>query len=193
MAMTKKQTKKATEKIQSMLNRTAKENDMWYFACAWTDKQGRQIFSDQYHSYRLNDPLDLPMMTDKLKEFRKSFCNRVEGVLDTCVKREQFRLDTPDIDTLKTFIAAKKASDSYREARKACIKPCVTWDFGTGYPLINANYLRELLSIFPDAVLYAVSHNAIKAPIYAVSAYGDAIIMPIRNDVKQAEMDAQSA
>ena len=201
MAMTEKHAESATAKIQSMLKLAAKEDDAWnttwfpYNAYVWTDKQGRQISSDNYRSFRLNDPLDLPEISDAKKDKLILFRNAIERGFEACEKRKQFRLDTPDIATLKLRIAlCNHLEKANNDSRKARIKPFVSWNFGAGFPLVNARYLIDLLTILPDAVLYTISpYKAIKAPIYAVSVYGDAILMPALDKAKHDEIDAQGA
>ena len=185
MTMTKKHAKSVACKIKSMLKAAIRENEEAWFkhlGHVWTDTQGRQLFSDSYRSFRINKPLDLPEFMDDIepliqKETKQAlkFRNIVESTFNTCERRERFQLSTPDIATLKTYTF-------------------ILWDFGIGFPCANVRYLVDLLTIFPDAAFYTISpYKAIEAPIYAVSAYGDAILMPVKDDVKREEINAQSA
>lgn len=56
------------------------------------------------------------------------------------------------------------------------------YDFGGGLPLVNAEYLLDLLELFPDCEIYA--HENPIYPIYYKSAAGEAVLCPIRKSEK---------
>ena len=52
---------------------------------------------------------------------------------------------------------------------------------------MNAAYLLDLLSVLPGAKLYASKADPWFTPLYAESAKGDAVLLPVRTDEKTAE------
>lgn len=64
------------------------------------------------------------------------------------------------------------------------------WDLGPGLPAVNAVYLYELLTIYPDAKLFADPESTLH-PVYAVSEFGDALLLPIRSAAKQKQEAAR--
>lgn len=51
-------------------------------------------------------------------------------------------------------------------------------------------YLYELLTIYPDAKLFADPESTLH-PVYAVSEFGDALLLPIRSAAKQKQEAAR--
>lgn len=130
---------------------------------AYTDSNGRQCVADLHRIFRFNKPLMLEPRPEGLELFDadKYFPKVLSGYSIA---------QLPDAARLKELIALSKA-----KLGKKYIRTCynLTRDVG-----INAQYLLDLLSVFPDVTeVYYI--NSV-SPIYAVSANGDAIICPLK-------------
>ena len=131
---------------------------------AYINADGRQYITDSYRAFRLNKPLKLeprPEGLEPLDILDKHFPNNLSGYSIA---------QLPDSARLKELIAFNKA-----KLGKEYVRTCynLTRDVG-----INAQYLLDLMSVFPDVTeVYYI--NSV-SPIYAVSANGDAIICTLR-------------
>ena len=130
-----------------------------------TDSNGRQYVADLYRIFRLNKPLKL--------EPRPEGLDRLIDMVDKHFPNDLSKYSIaqlPDAARLKELITLNKARlgkeyihTRYNLTRDVCI---------------DAQYLLDLMSVFPDVTeVYYI--NSV-SPIYAVSANGDAIICPIR-------------
>lgn len=130
---------------------------------AYINADGRQYITDSYRAFRLNKPLKLeprPKGLEPLDILDKHFPNDLS---------KYSIAQLPDAARLKELIALNKARlgkeyvhTRYNLTRDVCI---------------NAQYLLDLMSVFPDVTeVYYI--NSV-SPIYATSANGDAIICPI--------------
>ena len=63
------------------------------------------------------------------------------------------------------------------------------WDMGCDLPSVNAAYLYEMLTIFPDAAIYA-NVDSPYSPLYFVSTMGDGILLPVRTPIRRREPTA---
>ena len=83
-------------------------------------------------------------------------------------------LELPDVRALNAYIKSEKAA---RKATKD--RTPILWDFGEGLPAVNAEYLRDVLEVFPDAIgRHCAGH--IYSGIYFESADGAAVLMPVK-------------
>ena len=55
----------------------------------------------------------------------------------------------------------------------------VNYDFGYCLPMLDAEYLLDMLEVFPDCKAFCAPGNAIR-PVYFVSGYNDGLILPVR-------------
>jgi hypothetical protein len=161
----------STFKLYSVL-KTSKKKDAYAYASV--DDQGRQLVSDAHGHciFRLNSPLTLPTLGNDLAY------SSISKKLDLLTSREQFLLDAPDIVDLKIYMHMQKMEHEYEKGLKC--KPFIGWGFGRDLPVVNARYLARLLTVFPDAKLYAAKQGPCNKAIYAASAYGDGVIMPVQ-------------
>lgn len=132
----------------------------------WTDEQGRQILCDGYRLARLNEPLPLPERPEGLE------CINHLAILEPARNGRGQRLEAPDVKELRAHIKTVKPT-----LPKGGV---VKWDFGDGLPMVDAQYLLELLALLPGAALYCTGTNSLVSPIYFESESGDGVLMPAR-------------
>lgn len=132
----------------------------------WTDEQGRQILCDGYRLARLNEPLPLPERPEGLE------CINHLAILEPARNGRGQRLEAPDVKELRAHIKMVKPTLPKGGVAK--------WDFGDGLPMVDAQYLLELLALLPGAALYCTGENPLISPIYFESESGDGVLLPVR-------------
>lgn len=148
---------------------------------------GRQIVIDGVRLFSITDRVELaPEYTatekDDVKLFGEIYAEQQYKMYNHFVgltrKKAKTALTAPDAKTLKEYIKANRQKRSER----------VVYDFGDGFPLVNAEYLLDALTIYgDDAKLYA---GGLTDGIYIKSERGDGVIMPIRKDYYYATKTA---
>lgn len=135
---------------------------------AWLNSSGKQCICDGFRAVRLIQPLEL----EKIPE------NILPIDLDNLMKYSETNsgepLPLPDPAELKTYIKTEKA-------RKKAIKDNTppVWSFGDDLPDVNAQYLLDMLEIFPDSIAIPAESGTDKRAIYFTSAGGDGLLMPV--------------
>jgi hypothetical protein len=132
---------------------------------------GKQCACDGHRAMRLNTPLNLPappapctMDIDRL--FADVRCNATTP------------LETPSQGELKSYIKITKAEHKAKYGKNAN-KQYILWDFGKDRPVVNAVYLLDILTAFPDA---AITCSTMTAPLYFSHADGEALLLPVRRN-----------
>lgn len=142
---------------------------------AWIDADGKQCLCDGMTGVRLNSPFKLTAAPEP--ECGERFD------LDTVIR--PVRLNSVALKSPSAGVRAKIKSDraEYKASNRSKYESFVpTYDFGAGLPLVNAEYLLDLLELFPDCEIYA--HENPVYPIYFKSAAGEAVLCPIRKREK---------
>lgn len=142
---------------------------------AWIDADGKQCLCDGMTGVRLNSPFKLTVAPEP--ECGERFD------LDAVIR--PVRLNSVALKSPSAALRAKIKSDraEYKASGRSKYESFVsTYDFGTGLPLVNAEYLLDLLELFPDCEIYA--HDNPLYPIYFKSASGEAVLCPIRKSEK---------
>jgi len=125
----------------------------------WYDAEDRQCMCDGYHVLRLKNHVD-------------GF-NTVKGMdLDKCYPKDYELVAELPMPTPGELKINKKKIASYRGA-------ATVYDFGDDLPLVNADYLKNIMDCLPDAKAYVTEHP-LTAPIVFKSEKGDALLLPIR-------------
>ena len=133
------------------------------------ESAGKQTVCDGFRAIRVNEPLDLPAAP--------SPCTLdIDGLIAKAKSRATTKLKVPPLGELKGFIAVSKAENKAMNAGRAN-KKLIVWDFGEGFPAVDANYLLDILTVFPEA---DASCGGMDDPIYFSHDAGDAILLPIR-------------
>lgn len=161
----------AARTISALLKANKKDSGRTALHYAWIDGKGRQCVCDGFRAFRLNEALPLeerpadagePLNLDKV-------------VPD--IRRGYAAAALPGAKEVKAFIALERAA----KGRK--VSP--VWDFGKDKPAVNAAYLVDLLNVLPDAT--EIYYGGPFAPLYAKSERGDAVLLPVRAEAKNAE------
>lgn len=138
---------------------------------AWIDADGKQCLCDGMTGVRLNSPFKLTVTPEP------ECGERLD--LDAVIR--PVRLNSVALKSPSAALRAKIKSDraEYKASGRSKYESFVsTYDFGAGLPLVNAEYLLDLLELFPDCEIYA--HDNPLYPIYFKSASGEAVLCPIR-------------
>lgn len=169
----------AARMIAAMLKENSKRNDRKQLHYTWIMEQNGvklQCVTDGFRAFRFVKHLDkLPTMPDDVPPLN------LQPLFDQ--NKPRCKMPVPYIDRadVKAFIELQ-----YAESGKT-----PEWDLGPGLPAVNAVYLYELLTIYPDAKLFADPESTLH-PVYAVSEFGDALLMPIRSAAKQKQEAARN-
>jgi hypothetical protein len=142
---------------------------------AWIDSEGKQCLCDGMTGVRLNSPFKLAVAPEP--ECGERFD------LDAVIR--PIRLNSIALKSLPAEVRAKIKSDraEYKASGRSKYESFVsTYDFGVGLPLVNAEYLLDLLELFPDCEIYA--HDNPLYPIYFKSVSSEAVLCPIRKSEK---------
>ena len=126
---------------------------------AWLDSEGRQCLCDGYRAIRLNDPVEglKEVTTPNPFDLAKVFPTDVQPTV----------LDIPSSGELKAYIADPASPRKDKT---------VLYDFGAGLPMVNAQWLKDMIDIFPDAV---VTCDGATKPLVFISMKGDGLLLPI--------------
>lgn len=130
-------------------------------------RDGKQYACDGHRAMRLNTPIDLPAPPVP--------CTMDIGRLFAEARHNATTpLETPTLGELKTYIKITKAENKAKYGKN---KKTILWDFGEDRPVVNAAYLLDILTAFPDA---AITCGTITDPLYFCHADGEAILLPVR-------------
>lgn len=129
----------------------------------------KQYACDGHRAIRLNTPIDLPSAPAPCTtDFNRIF--------DEARRNATKPLETPAIGELKTYIKTTKAEYKAKYGKNAG-KQTILWDFGKDCPVVNAVYLLDILTAFPDAT---ITFSTTTAPLYFCHTDGEAILLPVR-------------
>lgn len=168
----------ATRTITKMLARCKKESFRTSLHYAWTDGEGRQCVCDGYRAFRFKEPLPLEPRPE----------NAGEAIdLDKIMPngRDYAATPLPSAQELRSYIAIEKAKSGGKRGT------CPLWDFGEGKPVVRADYLLDLVQVFPDAaeIFYGVGEKLL-SPLFVRCDAGEAILLPVRANRVVAEIAA---
>ena len=172
----KKYTEKNAVSVIGKMLRGMKNEPRESLRYTYIDGVGRQCSCDGYRAYRLNKPVEgLPDMPAHLKGID------LDKIFPAAA--DLLPLPLPSLDDVKAVCAADRVNKS--EPRR------YQWAFGDGLPVVNAQYLRDMMQVFPDAV---AMWRGLYSPILFVSAHGDGVLLPMRYQASprlSAEENAQ--
>ena len=128
----------------------------------WIDGDGRECYCDGFRAFHLNNPLrlvDRPANAGEPIDLARIYPDSLDGWKE---------LPMPTIAEIKTHIALIKANGGK-----------LIWRFGPGKPSVNARYLLDAATVFPDAErLY---WNRLVTPMVIRGRDGDGLILPVRD------------
>lgn len=158
----------AAKTIQRMLDSVNDARRSLKFA--HIDAAGRQCTLDGCRAFRLKTHLPLaerPADAGEPIDLDKLF------PADT---RNYTTIPLPTYTAVKAEINLVAAENKNR--RKDARRPAI-WYFGPGLPAVNAHYLLDLLTVLPDCKAIAFNPERPLSPLYAATADGDALLLPI--------------
>ena len=165
-------TKIRQEVINNMLKELLRNNayaksSVSRISTPWYDNEGRVCATDRYRIFRFN-PGVYPIVGERSHDADPEVLNSVWNPLpEKCTEA----LELPDRASLKKHIviecATRLGSPIYRFPMVSCATS------------VNAEYLLDLMLVFPDVCnLYREPGNP-HSPLLARSADGDAILLPV--------------
>ena len=101
-----------------------------------------------------------------------------QQIFDGSPREAGTELELPSLGELKSYIKLQKLENSSRS--KSDRTKRITYDFGENKPKLNAEYLLDMLTAFPDAKAYYDSRGTQLSPVYFNSETGEGILMPIQ-------------
>ena len=171
----------ATRTITKMLNYLKKHDARESLHYAWIDSEGRQCVCDGFRAFRLNEPLPLEPRPDNAGETID-----LDKIMPS--GKDYASTPLPSIQELKAHIEIERAKAGKVPGKR---KPAVLWDFGDGKPMVNADYLLDLMQVFPDATeIFHPVGTKLYSALYVKCDAGDAILLPVRNDTVNARIAA---
>jgi hypothetical protein len=164
----KTQAKKAADNILRQTKDARRDSG------AYIDGAGRQMIGGIYSAVRMYDALpveELPKNAIKIDYNR--FFNEAS-------KNAGAELALPSPEELSVYIKSEKAAHKGERGFR------VLWDFGDGLPVVDANYLLDMIYLLPDSKCTAAARS-IYGALYFESICGDGVLMPCRKPAKDTE------
>ena len=100
-----------------------------------------------------------------------------QKLLDGTTREAGTELEFPSLGELKSYIKIQKLENSSRGKSYRVKK--ILYDFGEDKPMLDAVYMLDMLTAFPDAKAY-YEPEKINAAVYFNSETGEGILLPIR-------------
>lgn len=130
---------------------------------------GAQYVCDTFHGVRLADPLPLPEIPEKIEkpDYKRIFPATVP---------DGEPLDLPNAAALKAYIKICKAE------KRTDHHGAIVFDFGNSLPVVNAEYLLNILDILPNAhaTVKRITQGFNSNLIYFVDGENLGVLCPIR-------------
>lgn len=133
----------------------------------WFDNEGRACATDGYRAFRFN-PGVYSIVGEISPDADPKMFNRLwDHLSEKCTEK----LERPDRAALKKHIVVERATGYKTSIYRFPMVSCAT--------SVNAEYLLDLMLVFPDVCnLYREPENP-HSPLLARSADGDAILLPV--------------
>ena len=160
---------KVIEKILAVTKKDNRKN----LAYPWIDAQGRQCVCNGYVAYRLKNHLPLPERPEEVGDgidLDRIFPASLQGWKP---------LPMPSVKELREFIAIERTK--YTGRRRSNFEPA--WDFGPHAPNVNALFLLDAATIFPNAD--TIFWNTLVRPLVITCDSGDGVILPLRSSAEK--------
>lgn len=133
--------------------------------------QEKQIFGDGYRLIVLYEFLNIPKLECKISEKFVNFLN---------LPNDHIKLNVPTIKELEALKKQNKALHKKDKASKYTYKKSHynLYDFGINMPLVNLDYLIDMLIILPNSEVY-VGRTDKKSALFFISTFGFGALCPI--------------
>lgn len=156
--------------IKNSIKTKPTQTDKW--GVSYVDEANRQYVVDGFRAFIFNEKCDsVPISDEKL--FKSEVINLCKKVMPTEWKEE---LEIPDRNALATYIKAEKAKRSKRD------KSPIVYNFGKNLPMVNAEYLLDMLDGIQDGTLY---NTGMYSVIYIKGLNGEAVLAPMEKSATQ--------
>lgn len=161
--MNKRFTEKTAAAVCKKLLKTVPDSRKQY-KTGWTNAAGKACFCDGFRAYMLNAAPDgVPMTEDGASriDLSKAFAPLESGKVA--------EMPAPDPDAVRAFI---KETGGGRGP----------YDLGEFLPVVNPEYISDILRLFPGAKWYVAASvpARMSAPVFVVHEHGSACVLPIR-------------
>lgn len=143
---------------------------------------GKQVVCDGYRVFEFNEICNsVPIGTEE--ETKKENPEKYIGYIDEVVKHKNIELPIPERGKLAAYIKAEKArlkANGIKKIRNIDIR----YNFGTGLPMVSAEFLLDAIDGIPDGKLYATTniHSEVTTvtPLVMLGDNGRTVLMPIK-------------
>lgn len=126
---------------------------------------GLQCICDGFRGVQFKNALPLDELGDDVEPINFA------SLIDNAKQNNDIILDLPELKALKTYIKLCKAENK---------NAAYTYDFGPGLPLVNAEFLADLLELLPGCKAYTRQNKTSVAPLYFECDAGRGILCPVR-------------
>ena len=133
---------------------------------------GRQVVCDGFQLYRLIESVELS--PELIESDENGSFDRIAGLPDAQKTESTRPVPVPDINSLTALIKAGKAEKRAKKDRTP-----VLYDFGDDLPLVNAEYLLNVLTVLGESVKIYAGRSLI-SNLYLESDRGDGMLCPVR-------------
>lgn len=128
----------------------------------------KQYICSGFYAVTFFEQIDLPKCTKEVNmDMQKFFTDTSENMVE---------LDLPKTEELKQIISILKAEKRIDKSKKHNIP---MYDFGDNLPLVNAEYLLNIMQAIEATKIKSSAINLTR-PIYIKGKKGEAVLMPIR-------------
>lgn len=181
----------ALKAVKAMLAANKKSGSL-ALGYAWTDGEGRQCVCDGFRAYRLREALPLEPRPDNAGDgidLDKVYPDTASGLYAAA--------PLPSVSDLRAYIAVQRAKQG---PCKRGQRPEIIYRVSSDGPAVNAEYLLDLIAVFPDAthIMYNATCTGALSPLVVRTERGDAVLLPMRvfndaEELKQARRDRLNA
>lgn len=136
---------------------------------------GTQCVMDAYRAVKFSAKNKLPLepMPESIRK-----CNNLYPI-DKCIPRNNnYEVELPSISDLKSYIKIKKAEKKVFKSPNC--RTVVMYDFGEGLPLVDAEYLLDIMECLPGARSYLNGDNKERANIYFTDGENEGVLCPCK-------------
>lgn len=134
--------------------------------------ENKEVYMSPYCLVRLANPLDFLGSNEKL-----SF--NINGIMKNA-KNDKNQLELPNLIKLKAYV--KNQKDKWKEKNKKTKDFCCFYDFGNNLPVVNAEFLINIMEALPEATAYS-GNNYNYDFIYFTDGKGnDGVLIPVNRD-----------
>lgn len=164
---------KALAAAKRILKHSAKYSpkEVTHYAQEYDD--GTQCVMDGYHAVKFAAKNKLPLepMPESIRKSNDLF------PIDGCIPRNNnYEVELPSISDLKSHIKISKAEN--KAVKYSSGRTGVMYDFGDGLPLVNAEYLLDIMECLPEAKAYLNGNCKDKRAIYFTDGENEGVLMP---------------